>query len=64
MKNWNVQSFAARHDRHQLGVEPVIYRAGRYGIGPHTAILREHAGVGIDTSVRDSITVQRRRQFP
>ena len=35
-----------------FGVEPVIYRAGRYGIGPHTEAILRDAGVGIDTSVR------------
>jgi len=35
-----------------FGAAPLIYRAGRYGIGPNTpAILRE-AGIAIDTSVR------------
>jgi len=35
-----------------FGTAPLIYRAGRYGIGPNTpAILRE-AGLAIDTSVR------------
>lgn len=31
---------------------PVIYRAGRYGLGPHTAALLKNAGIRIDTSVR------------
>ncbi len=35
-----------------FGQAPRIYRAGRYGVGPHTAaILRQH-GIAIDTSVR------------
>lgn len=35
-----------------FGQVPRIYRAGRYGIGPHTAqILMDH-GIAIDTSVR------------
>lgn len=35
-----------------FGATPLIYRAGRYGTGPHTAeILSEH-GIAIDTSVR------------
>ncbi len=34
------------------GKRPIIYRAGRYGIGPNTAILLEEAGYRIDTSVR------------
>lgn len=31
---------------------PLIYRAGRYGLGPHTAALLKRAGIRIDTSVR------------
>jgi hypothetical protein len=31
---------------------PLIYRAGRYGLGPATADLLKRAGVRIDTSVR------------
>jgi hypothetical protein len=35
-----------------FGVQPTIYRAGRYGIGPNTAaILRKHS-IPIDSSVR------------
>ena len=32
--------------------DPLIYRAGRYGLGPHTADLLKEAGVPIDSSVR------------
>lgn len=36
----------------RFGTAPLIYRAGRYGLGPQTAeILAEH-GLNIDTSVR------------
>ena len=35
-----------------LGVTPLIYRAGRYGVGPHTAAILREAGVVIDSSVR------------
>jgi hypothetical protein len=36
----------------RFGTAPLIYRAGRYGLGPRTAeILAEH-GLNIDTSVR------------
>ncbi len=35
-----------------IGRDPVIYRAGRYGVGPHTHELLREAGVKIDTSVR------------
>lgn len=35
-----------------LGVPPVIYRAGRYGAGPATAALLHDQGFAIDSSVR------------
>lgn len=35
-----------------FGVAPMIYRAGRYGLGPETARLLRDAGVAIDSSVR------------
>ena len=35
-----------------FGVAPMIYRAGRYGIGPNTAEFLREGGVAIDTSVR------------
>ena len=35
-----------------LGVTPLIYRAGRYGAGPNTAAILGEAGIAIDTSVR------------
>jgi hypothetical protein len=35
-----------------FGTPPLIYRAGRYGLGPHTAELLRSAGIRIDTSVR------------
>ncbi len=31
---------------------PLVYRAGRYGVGPHTADVLRECGVAIDTSVR------------
>lgn len=31
---------------------PMIYRAGRYGLGPHSVEMLRDAGVAIDTSVR------------
>jgi peptidoglycan/xylan/chitin deacetylase (PgdA/CDA1 family) len=34
------------------GVRPIVYRAGRYGIGPHTDDLLAEAGYRIDVSVR------------
>lgn len=46
--------FTALRDRIEaaFGAPPLIYRAGRYGLGPHTAALLSQAGVRIDTSVR------------
>ena len=35
-----------------FGSAPLIYRAGRYGLGPKTADLLKTAGIRIDTSVR------------
>lgn len=35
-----------------FGTAPLIYRAGRYGLSPHTADLLKGAGIRIDTSVR------------
>ncbi|PKP90114.1 MAG: WalW protein [Alphaproteobacteria bacterium HGW-Alphaproteobacteria-14] len=35
-----------------FGSVPLIYRAGRYGLGAHTADLLKTAGIRIDTSVR------------
>lgn len=35
-----------------FGTAPLIYRAGRYGLGPATAELLKRAGIRIDTSVR------------
>ena len=35
-----------------LGVDPLIYRAGRYGVGPNTAAIISEGGIAIDTSVR------------
>ena len=35
-----------------LGVVPLINRAGRYGAGPNTAAILSEGGIAIDTSVR------------
>jgi hypothetical protein len=35
-----------------FGKFPVVYRAGRYGLGPNTARILHEQGVAIDTSVR------------
>lgn len=37
-----------------FGRRPVVYRAGRYGVGPNTAALLEEAGYRADVSVRAS----------
>lgn len=36
----------------RFGTSPMVYRAGRYGLGAHTAEMLKSAGVAIDTSVR------------
>jgi len=38
----------------RFGTPPLIYRAGRYGLGPNTATLLKDAGLAIDTSVRSN----------
>lgn len=35
-----------------FGKAPIVYRAGRYGLGPRTAELLVEAGIAIDSSVR------------
>lgn len=35
-----------------FGAAPLIYRAGRYGLGPRTAEILTECGIAIDTSVR------------
>ncbi len=35
-----------------FGTAPLIYRAGRYGLGPHSADIMKENGIRIDTSVR------------
>jgi hypothetical protein len=37
---------------HAFGTAPQVYRAGRYGLGKHTAGLLKRAGIKVDTSVR------------
>ncbi len=46
--------FAMLRDRIEaaFGTAPLIYRAGRYGLGPNTAEVLKAAGIRIDTSVR------------
>jgi hypothetical protein len=36
----------------QIGAAPLIYRAGRYGVGPNTAQILSDGGIAIDSSVR------------
>ena len=35
-----------------FGAAPLIYRAGRYGVGPNTARILKEGGIAIDTSAR------------
>lgn len=35
-----------------FGAQPLIYRAGRYGVGPNTAGILREVGIAIDSSVR------------
>lgn len=35
-----------------MGAAPLIYRAGRYGVGPNTSGMLADGGIAIDTSVR------------
>jgi len=37
-----------------FGTDPVIYRAGRYGLGPASVGMLREAGIAIDTSVRSN----------
>lgn len=38
----------------KFGTKPLIYRAGRYGLGPNSAAMLADAGIAIDTSVRSN----------
>lgn len=38
----------------ETGVRPIVYRAGRYGVGPNTASLLARLGYRLDVSVRAS----------
>lgn len=42
--------------RDNIGVDPISYRAGRYGIGPNSAAMLERNGVLLDSSVRASFS--------
>ena len=46
--------FMALRDRIEdvFGAAPLSYRAGRYGLGPHSTDLLKRAGIAVDTSVR------------
>ena len=37
-----------------FGATPLIYRAGRYGVGPNSAEILSEGGIAIDSSVRSS----------
>lgn len=43
-----------------LGVKPLVYRAGRYGIGPHSLALIDRLGYEVDVSVLPRIDLSRR----
>lgn len=43
-----------------LGCQPLIYRAGRYGLGEETAMLLKEAGIAIDSSVRSNFNYSER----
>lgn len=53
-RDLEVAKFTALRDAIEtaFGTAPKIYRAGRYGLGPHTAELLLASGIRIDTSVR------------
>ena len=38
--------------RDNFKADPLIYRAGRYGVGPNSAAMLREGGIAIDTSVR------------
>ncbi len=42
-----------------LGVKPLVYRAGRYGIGPHSLALIDRLGYEVDVSVLPRIDLSR-----
>lgn len=50
------QKFLRLRDKieERFGAAPLIYRAGRYGLGPQTAELLKKAGVPVDSSVRSN----------
>ena len=43
-----------------LGVKPLVYRAGRYGIGPHSLALIDRLGYEVDVSVLPRIDLSSR----
>lgn len=51
---WECEKLAQLCDRiaERVGKRPIVYRAGRYGVGPNSARLLEEAGFRIDSSVR------------
>jgi peptidoglycan/xylan/chitin deacetylase (PgdA/CDA1 family) len=48
-----ISTLTAKIER-ETGVRPLVYRAGRYGVGPNTAALLIEAGYRLDVSVRAS----------
>jgi len=53
-KDLEAAKFMALRDQIEsaFGTAPLIYRAGRYGLGPNSAGLLKRAGIAVDTSVR------------
>jgi len=44
-----------------VGVRPTVYRAGRYGVGPHTAAILAELGYVLDVSVRSRFDYRSQR---
>jgi len=53
-EDWERQKLARLFERiaERFGKRPIVYRAGRYGVGPNSARLLEQAGCRLDSSVR------------
>jgi hypothetical protein len=54
-----LQALTAAIERN-LGVKPLVYRAGRYGIGPHSLALLDRLGYEVDVSVLPRVDLSRR----
>jgi hypothetical protein len=51
LERQKIESLFGRLEQ-SFGAKPLIYRAGRYGAGPHTISVLREMGVRIDSSVR------------